>query len=88
MRAPGKTPVFATLPLSLPWHVYLMLAEAAFMTFKWVLPSLCTTALCTRAHVQGWSAMAWLSSGLFLLLAAACLANRKRYAAATAGTGR
>lgn len=80
-RILGKTPVLHTA-LSLPWHVYLLLAEAIFMIFKWVLPSLCTAELCMRPHVLDWSAMAWLFSGLFLLLAAAHLATRKRETAA------
>lgn len=81
-RAPGKTSVRPTLSLNLPWHVYLLLAEAIFMIFKWILPSLCTAEFCMRPHALGWSEMAWLSAGLFLLLAAARLAARKRQPAA------
>ncbi|HLO65109.1 MAG TPA: hypothetical protein VK165_19275, partial [Azonexus sp.] len=74
---PGKMPRLPTAP-QLPWHVYLLLAEAIFMVFKWILPSLCTAELCMRPHALEWSEMAWLFSGLFLLLAAARLATRHR----------
>lgn len=73
-RASGKLPVLSTLSLSLPWHTYLLLAEAIFMIFKWILPSLCTAELCIQPHALDWSEMAWMFSGLFLLLAAARLA--------------
>ena len=59
-----------------------LFAEAIFMVFKWVLPSLCTAEVCMRPHALDWSAMAWLFSGLFLLLAGTHLAIRKKSPAA------
>ncbi|HEX6733273.1 MAG TPA: hypothetical protein VF096_00555 [Azonexus sp.] len=66
-RAP--TPIRPTLPRSLPGYALLLLAEAVFVVFKWILPSLCTAEVCLRPQAQGWSVLAWLAAGLVLLAA-------------------
>lgn len=80
-RLAEKTSSLLALPFSLPWYIYLLLDEAIFVSFKWILPSLCSADSCQHMEEPGWSVMAWLVSGTVLVLAGLLLASRNKSSA-------
>lgn len=66
--------------MSLPWHVSVLFGEFAFVALKWILPALWSSNLFLKPIVLAFSGMAWLFSGIFLLIGAVVFAaqNRRR----------
>ncbi|MFZ4537380.1 hypothetical protein [Propionivibrio sp.] len=66
------------LLMSMPWHVSILLGEATFVAFKWILPVMCSSSLFLKPIAAALAGMAWLFCGLFLLIGLCVFANQKR----------
>ena len=71
--------------LSFPWQVTVGLAVVVFVGLKWVVPALPIANPYLRAAGTGLSSMAWLFSGLLLVIGLFRLATQKRTAPVAVG---
>ncbi len=64
--------------MSLPWQVSVLLGEAAFVGFKWILPAMGSSNISLKPITVTYSGMEWLFSGLFLLIGAVLFVAQNR----------